>query len=124
MLSQSVVEHTFPQNSSTVLQVMEGLEDMGELSTLAFWGGARYASDPVCFQWLRMHECKGFSGGYDPSAAIQQEHTILQKALSNPSLAFTMTCEGQQYTLRSQVSLLFLCGAYVMPYDALIFFLA
>jgi hypothetical protein len=92
----------FPQNESTVLQVLAGLEELGALGTLAFWGGPRHASDPMCAQRLHMHECGAFSGGYDPTRALQQEHSILQRARANPSLPFTMTCEGQQYTSRSQ----------------------
>ena len=92
----------FPQNESTVLQVRSELSDMGALGTLTFWGGPRYASDTACAQPLRMHECGAFSGGFDPTRALQQERSILQKALANPSLPFTMTCEGQQYTSRSQ----------------------
>jgi hypothetical protein len=100
-LLQAPVQTLHFLNQSTALLVQAPLfEDMGELARLSHWGG-QY-SDPQCFKARALPECQAFGEGYDPSSALQQEREIWNRAVDNPALPFTMTCDGQQYTSRSQ----------------------
>ena len=93
-----VVSPTVLQDISVVqsgggagLKVMLRLRGQSKWSHLENWGGT--TRDCIGPLWA----CKWFEG-YDPSNTLAKERILWNKAVNNPSLPFTMDCDGQKYS--------------------------
>ena len=81
-------------NGSQVLFVLSPMQSMSGLGSLAGWGGKPQAAA------TKMWDATSFNDGlgYDSTFTVENEQFIWSKAVNNPGIALTMTCEGQQYT--------------------------
>ena len=93
--SGTIGQETF-LNQSTALLILSKLQALGELSQLTYYGGGCTAA--------AMWDCPSFSDGYDTGLTLQSDQIAWNKAVSNPTVPLTMTCNGQQYTTKNEVN--------------------